>query len=64
MAISHDSKYISSCSNDKMVKVWDIQYGENISTLYGHTDWVNCSCFHPDGKTLASTGWDKVVRVI
>src|SRR5437868_1656705 len=33
------------------------------STLAGHTNWVYCLAFAPDGKTLASAGWDQVIRL-
>lgn len=32
-------------------------------TLTGHTNWVYCLAFAPDGKTLASAGWDRVIRL-
>jgi WD40 repeat protein len=33
-----------------MVKFWDIEKGEKIATLEGHTDTVKCVSFSPDGK--------------
>src|SRR5205807_6368833 len=32
-------------------------------TLAGHTDIVNALVFSPGGKTLASGGWDKLVKL-
>lgn len=31
--------------------------------LKGHTDWVNAIAFLPDGKTLASVGRDRTIRI-
>ena len=45
------------------VKVWDAQTGQELLTLKGHTGDVASVAFSPDGKRLASAGWDGTVKV-
>jgi WD40 repeat protein len=49
---------------DKLVKIVDVQTGERLMTLAGHTEWeADATAFSPDGKLLASTGVDKQILV-
>ena len=40
------------------VEVWDAVTGQEILTFKGHTDEVYCVAFSPDGRRLASAGFD------
>ncbi len=58
VCISSDGEILASGGKDKTIKLWNIESGENINTLKGHTDIVRSVKFSPDGKILASGGYD------
>jgi WD40 repeat protein len=43
--------------------VWDAATGKEVLTLKGHTSLVSGVAFSPDSKRLASSSWDKTVKV-
>jgi WD40 repeat protein len=40
------------------INIWDVQTGNLLRTLSGHIKGTECMAFSPDGKVLASSGWD------
>ena len=54
--ISH--KILASGSEDKNIKIWDIEKRVIISTLSGHTKVVTTLCYVGDGQ-LVSGSWDE-----
>jgi WD40 repeat protein len=61
-AIYFPDNRIISCSDDKTIKIWDINTGECITTLNGHLDWVYCILLLPD-NTLASGSEDGSIKI-
>ena len=54
VCFSPDGQRLASASEDKTVKLWDAQTGQETRTLTGHTILVFSVCFSPNGKRLAS----------
>ena len=52
--ISPDGRTILSGSDDKTLILWDIETGEMLKQLEGHTTWLNDAVFSPDGQLAAS----------
>jgi WD40 repeat protein len=58
VAFSPDSRRVAlACS--EIVEIWDVEPPRKVRELRGHTSWVYCVVFSPDGLHLATGGWDK-----
>jgi WD40 repeat protein len=45
------------------IQLWDVQTGQQLSTLTGHTDRITGILFAPDGRTLVSASQDGTIRL-
>jgi hypothetical protein len=54
LAVSPDGKYVATCGNDHLARVFDAADGKALHELRGHTSHVMSVAFHPDGHTLAT----------
>ncbi len=63
LSFSPDGKILASGSDDKQIKLWNMETGAEIRTLSGHDRSVISVCFSADGKILASAGKDKKIKL-
>ena len=61
VAFSPDGKTLTSGSRDNTIRLWDANTGESKQILRGHRGFVYNIFFNPDGSTLMSGDWNKIV---
>ncbi|MDT9232115.1 WD40 repeat domain-containing protein, partial [Limnospira sp. PMC 1242.20] len=50
-------------SDDKTLKLWDLETGTELATLSGHSNWVRGVAIAPDGKRAVSASDDKTLKL-
>jgi len=63
VALHADGRRAVSASEDKTLKVWDLDSGACLRTLEGHAWVVNSVALHADGRRAVSASWDKTLKV-
>ena len=60
---SPDGSRLASSSDDRTIRVWDVDAGAEALILHGHTAPVYAVCWSPDGSRLASVSQDGTARI-
>jgi len=65
LAFSPDGKMLASAAgwDEKDIRLWDVDSGEEIRRLEGHKKYVSSMVFWPDGRRLASSSGDQTIRI-
>ena len=62
IAVSPDAHYLAQGGGDRLVHVWDLESGSELSPLYGHGFAVDAVAFDAGSTTLYSASWDRTLR--
>ena len=54
---------VAKAAADKTIKLWDIEAGELIKTLEGHSEGISDIAWSHDGEYLASASDDKTIWI-
>jgi len=60
VSVSEDGNRLVSASNDQTIKLWNIETGENLATLFvtRNNEWI---CYTPQGYYQASAGGEQYI---
>jgi WD40 repeat protein len=62
MDISHDSKLIVTCSADKNVKIWGLDFGDCHKSIFAHEESVMQVAFEKGSHYFWTVGKDKMLK--
>jgi WD40 repeat protein len=63
VAFAPNGRTAASGGQDKVIRLWNVEMGEEIRRFEGHTGRVTCLCFTPDGLHVVSGSDDKTLRL-
>ncbi|MEH2380506.1 MAG: serine/threonine-protein kinase [Nostoc sp.] len=63
LAINPDGYTLASGSDDKIVKLWNLNTQKVLASLSGHSQAVKSVTFSPDGQILATASDDKTIKL-
>lgn len=63
VTLSPDGQFLASGHQDKIIRLWNLDTAEVISTLTGHSQGVKSVAFSPDGKMLATGSDDQTIKL-
>jgi WD40 repeat protein len=61
LAISPDGRYLATCCYDLLVRLWDVETGDERAVFRGHRQRPTPIVFSPNGEILASGGDDGTI---
>ncbi|KAJ4456856.1 putative Protein will die slowly [Paratrimastix pyriformis] len=58
-----DNRHICTGSDDRTVRIWDVDMTKQLAVLKGHTGYVHSVAFSPQPNIIASGSYDETIRL-
>ncbi|XP_058473062.1 U4/U6 small nuclear ribonucleoprotein Prp4 [Solea solea] len=63
VSLDHSDVCLASCATDGSVKLWNLESDEPVADIEGHDERVSRVTWHPSGRFLGTTCYDKSWRL-
>lgn len=63
VAFSQDDRSVASVSDDKVVRIWDLESGTSPTPLKGHKSGFRSLAWSHDGRIIASGSYDRTIKL-
>jgi hypothetical protein len=63
VAVTPDGCRAVSASEDRTLRIWELESGQSVHTLEGHTRSIEAVAITPDGSRAVSASTDRTLRV-
>jgi WD40 repeat protein len=63
VAVTADGSRAVMASSDRTLRLWDLESGQSLHALQGHTHWVGAVAVTADGRRAVSGSGDRTLRL-
>jgi platelet-activating factor acetylhydrolase IB subunit alpha len=63
LSLHSSGKYLYSCSDDKSIRIWDLNFGKEKKKIEAHDHFVSTVKFNGKYGVIGSAGNDMIIKI-